>query len=158
MTKRIVGLSASSDNVIYVHAEVPDDNEQPVEILADGNWKIQSGDRSIAYQVLHQQCADYLRENGIDEVVIKASAVMARMSLKLGMLHTAEVRGVVIAAAAATCPVTQLTKSTVSRSYGDRNVDDYVGDDDFWAERTTGLKLRRMSRETTMLVIAARNG
>lgn len=40
MTKRIIGLSASKDNVIYVDAEIPDDENEPLAILADGNWKI----------------------------------------------------------------------------------------------------------------------
>lgn len=158
MSKRIIGLSASKDNVVYVDVEVPDDVTEPIVILEDGNWKIQKGDRSDAYQVLHQQCTDYIREAGIEEVVVKASAVMGRGAAKLGMLHTAEVRGVVIAASASVCSVTQMKKGVVSRTYGDRNVDDYIEDDDFWDEHTTGKKLRKMSREVAMLVVAARNG
>lgn len=157
MSKRIIGLSASKDNVIYVDAEVPDDRNEPLVILADGNWKVQKGDRSDAYQVLHQQCADYIKESGIDEAVVKASAVMGRGAARLGMLHTAEVRGVVIAAAASVCRVTQLQKGVVSRTYGDRNVDDYIEDDTFWDEHTTGERLRKMSREVAMLVVAARD-
>ena len=157
MPKRMIGLSASTNNVVYVDVEVPDDSDEPLVVLEDGNWKIQKGDRSDAYQVLHQQCADYIREMDIKEAVVKASAVMGRMSLKLGMLHTAEVRGVVIAAAALECPVTQLAKGVVSRTYGDRNVDDYIDDDQFWKEHTTGKKLRKLSREVAMLVVAARD-
>lgn len=157
MTKRIIGLSASKDNVIYVDAEIPDDENEPLAILADGNWKVQRGDRSDAYQVLHQQCVDYIREAGIKEAIVKASAVMGRGAARLGMLHTAEVRGVVIAAAASMCAVRQLQKGVISRTYGDRNVDDYIEDDGFWDDHTTGLKLRKMSREVAMLVVAARN-
>ena len=158
MTKRIIGLSASKDNVIYIDAEIPDEEDAPLLILADGNWKVQNGDRSDAYQVLHQQCADYIREAGIEEAVVKASAVMGRGAARLGMLHTAEVRGVIIAAAASVCSVTQLQKGVISRTYGDRNVDDYIEDDGFWDENTTGQQLRKMSREVAMLVVAARNG
>lgn len=157
MPKRVLGLGATKDNVIYVDVEVPDDPDEPITVLADGNWKIQKGDRSDAYQVLHQQCLDYVTESGVEEVVVKASAVMARGSMRLGMLHTAEVRGIVIAASASCCPVTQLQKAVVSRTYGDRNVDDYIEDDGFWAEHTAGMPLRKMSREVAMLVVAARN-
>ncbi|MCD1622905.1 hypothetical protein [Citromicrobium bathyomarinum] len=157
MAERIIGLSASKDYVIYVDAEVPDDEDSPITILEDGNWKIHRGDRSDAYQVLHQQCSDYIREAAIDKAVIKASAVMGRGAAKLGMLHTAEVRGVIIAAASSVCSVTQMKKAVVSRTYGDRNVDDYIDDDAFWDEHTTGKKLRKMSREVAMLVVAARN-
>ncbi len=157
MTRRIIGLSASKENVIYVDAEVPDDDEDPIVILEDGNWKVQRGDRSEAYQVLHQQCADHIREAGIEEAIVKASAVLGRGVAKLGMLHTAEVRGVIIAAAASVCNVTQMKKGVVSRTYGDRNVDDYIEDDSFWDANTAGKKLRKMSREVAMLVVAARN-
>jgi hypothetical protein len=99
MTKRWLGLGASKDGVIYVDVQVPDD-DGPIVVVADDNWKIQKGDRSGAYSVLHQQCADYIRENHIQDVVVKASAVMGKGAAKLGMLHSAEVRGVIIAAAA----------------------------------------------------------
>lgn len=157
MAKRVVGICASKDNVTYVDMEVPENDEEPVVIVEDGNWKIQKGDRSNAYQVLHQQCADFVRESGIDEVIIKASAVMGRMSLKLGMLHAAEVRGVVISAAASVCTVNQMAKGIVSRTYGDRRVDEYIEDDNFWREHTSGKELRKLSREAAMLVIAARS-
>jgi hypothetical protein len=156
MTKRWLGLGASKEGVTYVDIEIPDD-WGPIVVLADDTWKVQKGDRGEAYSSLHQQCADYIRENHIDRVVVKASAVMAKGTAKLGMLHGAEVRGVVIAAAASICPVSQLTKGVISRTYGDRNVDDYVADDSFWADHCTGGSLRKGSREVTMLLIAARN-
>ncbi len=157
MTKRWLGLTASKEGVIYVDVEVPDD-DGPIVVLADDNWKIQKGDRSAAYDVLHQQCADYIRENHIERVIVKASAVTGKGMAKLGMLEAAEVRGVVIAAAASVCAVKQLKKGSVSKTYGDRNVDEYVADDSFWAKNTKGGKLRKMSRETAMLLIAERDG
>jgi len=156
MAKRWLGLSASKEGVIYVDAEIPDD-DGPLVVLADDTWKVQKGDRPAAYNVLHQQCADYIRENHIDAVVVKASAVTGKGAARLGMLESAEVRGVIIAAAASVGPVMQLKKGVISRTYGDRNVDDYVADDSFWDEHTTGGKLRKMSREVAMLLVAARN-
>lgn len=156
MTKRWLGLTASKEGVIYVDVEVPDD-DGPIVVLADDTWKVQKGDRSAAYNVLHQQCADYIRENHIERTVVKASAVTGKGMAKLGMLEAAEVRGIVIAAAASVCAVKQLKKGSVSKTYGDRNVDDYVADDSFWAKNTKGGKLRKMGRETAMLLIAERN-
>lgn len=157
MTKRWLGLTASKEGVIYVDVEVPDD-DGPIVVLADDTWKVQKGDRSAAYSVLHQQCADYIRENHIERTVVKASALTGKGMAKLGMLEAAEVRGIVIAAAASVCEVKQLKKGSVSKTYGDRNVDDYVADDSFWSKNTKGGKLRKMGRETAMLLIAERNG
>jgi len=156
MTNRWLGLGASKEVVTYVDAEIPDD-DGPIVVLGDGTWKVQKGDRSDAYNVLYGQCADYIRENNVKAVFVKASAVTGKGAATLGMLESAEVRGVVIAAAASASKVLQLKKGLVSRTYGERKVDEYVADDSFWDERTTGGKLRKGSREIAMLLIAARN-
>jgi len=156
MNQKWLGLSASKEGVTYVDVEVPD-GDGPVIVVTDDTWKIQKGDRAIAYDVLYNQCADYIRENEIKAVYVKGSAVTGKGAARLGMLESAEVRGVIIAAAASICLVSQLKKSVISRNYGDRKVDEYVADDAFWDEHTTGGKLRKGSREVTMLLIAARN-
>lgn len=156
MAKRWLGLCASKDAVVAVDVEVPN-NGGPIVIKSDTTWRVQTGDRANAYNVLHQQCADYIKENRIDAVVVKASAVAGKGSATLGILLGAEVRGVVISAAASQCPVKALSKGVISRTYGDRKVDEYVADDAFWAGQTTGGALRKLSREAAMLLIAARN-
>lgn len=156
MTTRWLGLSAAKEDVTYVDVEVPDD-DGPIVVLADGTWKVQKGDRASAYNVLYHQCADYVRDNGIEAVYVKASAVTGKGAARLGMLESAEVRGVIIAAGASESTVSQLKKGVVSRTYGKRKVDEYVADDSFWDEHTTGGKLRKGSREVAMLLIAARN-
>jgi hypothetical protein len=157
MPKRWLGLSASKDSVTVVDAEIPDDDGDPVVIVMDDNWKVQTGSRAAAYSVLHQQCADYVRENQVEAVFVKASAVMGRGSAKLGLLTGAEVRGVVMAAAGGLCPTAELSKAVISKTYGDRKVDEYCADDEFWRGKTIGGNLRKLSRETAMLLIAARN-
>lgn len=157
MAERWLGLTASKDSVVMVDAEIPDDGDEPIIIHSDDTWRVQKGDRAEAYNVLHQQCADYVKENGIDAVVVKASAVAGKGSATLGFLLSAEVRGVVIAAAASHCPVKALSKAVISRTYGDRKVDEYLADDAFWADKTEGGDLRKLSREAAMLLIAARN-
>jgi hypothetical protein len=64
---------------------------------------------------------------------------------------------VIIAAAASVCQVHVVAKATVSRTYGERKVDDYTRDDAFWAGQTTGGILRKGSREAAMFVIAERH-
>jgi hypothetical protein len=156
MADRCVGLVVVGEVVTVVDAEIPDDVDEPITIIADETWKLQKGERAPAYAVLHQRCADYIRENYVDSAVVKASARPASAA-GLALLTSAEVRGVIIAAAASVCKVKVLSKAVVSRTYGERKVDEYIQDDAFWNEHTEGGKLRKTSREAAMLVIAARN-
>ena len=157
MSQRWLGLTASKDNVIVVDAEIPDDPNNPISIISDATWRIQTGDRAAAYGVLSHQCSDYIKDNEIDGVIVKASAVSGKGSTTLGVLYGAEVRGVIIAAASSICPVRTISKAVVSRTYGERKVDEYIADDEFWADQTIGGNLRKLSREAAILLIAARN-
>lgn len=156
MSKRWVGLVVVGENVTAVDTEVPDDADDPIIVLADDTWRLQKGDKAAAYAVLHQRCADYLQENGVEKVIVKASALPTGTA-RLGLLNSAEVRGVIIAAAGSVCDVRILSKAVISRTYGERKVDEYLQDDEFWDEQTDGGKLRKTSREAAMLVVAARN-
>lgn len=157
MSVRCAAFVVSGSSVLVVDAEVPDDKAEPIVIMADATWTLQKGDASAAYSVMHQRCADYLRENKVDLAIVKASAVGAQGG-GLSLLKSAELRGVVISAAASVCEVKQLAKGVVSKTYGNRKVDEYLADDAFWNAQTTGGSLRRMSREAAMYMIAARAG
>lgn len=154
MPERWASFLISGDTITVVEASVPDDEDDPVEILADATWKVQKGDRPPAYEMLYDRCVNYLRDGEIERAVIKASATAKGGGL--AMLHSAEVRGVIIAAAANAADVSIVQKSVVSRTYGDRNVDDYLTDNAFWAAETTGGPLRKTSRECVMYLIATR--
>ncbi|WP_278401326.1 hypothetical protein [Stutzerimonas kunmingensis] len=156
MTRRYVGLVVVGDTVTVVDAQVPDNNDSPITILSDTTWTLQKGDRGPALSVIHQRCADYLRENEIGLVVVKASALPTG-AVRLAVLGSAEVRGVVISAAASVSEVEILSKAVISRTYGERKVDEYLKDDGFWGEHIEGGKLRKTSREAAMLIIAARS-
>ncbi len=153
MPKRWIGLVVSGAKVIIVDAEIPDSG--PIVIQADDSWPLQHGDRAPAYFVMHQHIADYVRENKIDRVIIKASA-LSMGSTKLAHLHSAELRGVVICAAAETTKTQLIPKSHISRTFGNRKVDEYIADHNFWSKKIVGAKLRVGSREAAMLLLAAR--
>ena len=156
MSKRCVGFVVSGDSVTMVDASIPAEVDEAVTIVADDTWKLQKGERAEAYRVLHQRCADYVSENHIEKVVIKASA-MPQSGGKLTLLQSAEVRGVIGAASASVCNDVQfLAKGVISRTYGERKVDEYLNDDAFWDEVTEGGKLRKTSREAAMLLVATR--
>ena len=153
MSEARAGFFISGEKVALVHATVPDAG--PITIEADQTWKLQSGPREDAYHVLYQQCVNYLREHAIRRAVLKASAVTLG-SMKKAHLESAEVRGVVIAAAAAVCKVRTVGKANISRNFGSHKVDEYVKDDLFWEQQTDGVKLRNGSREAALLLIADR--
>jgi hypothetical protein len=95
-----------------------------------------------------------LREHKIKRAVIKASE-LARPA-KLAHFESAELRGVIIAAAASVTNVTLIKKSVISKTYGARKVDEYLKDDAFWDAQTCGGHVRKTSREAAMVLIASR--
>lgn len=153
MAERRVGFQVSGDKVVVVDAMVSDDG--PIVIQADHSWSLQTGAREDAYHVLYQQVSNYLREHDIKRAVLKGSAANAR-GMGQAHLDSAEVRGVVIAAARSVCPVRAVRKASVSKTFGTRKVDAYIKDDDFWAEKVEGVNLRAGSREAALMLIADR--
>lgn len=154
MSQRRVGFVISGNSVILVDAKIPMDQGDPIEIIGDHTWPLQKGDRPAAYDVMYNRCSNFLNEAKVDSAIVKASATSK--STTLSHLNSAELRGVIIAAAAGVCPVRTLAKGVISRTYGNRKVDEYLKDDDFWAKSTTGGNLRKASREAMMILIASR--
>jgi hypothetical protein len=156
MSERRAGVVVVGDTVTVVHAEVPDDESDPIVILSDAPWALQQGGRGAALSVLHSRCQNFCEQNHIQMVIVKASA-LPQGGMKLAVLESAEVRGVVIAAAASKTKVVTLAKAKISKSYGDRKVDEYLNDDTFWNDKVTGAKLKKTSREAAMLILASRS-
>src|SRR5438552_603916 len=98
MVERWTGIVASGQSVIVVGAEIPGDQDDPIVITYDQTWSVQKGNRPAAYAMLHQQCVNHLRGCKVDKVFIKASAA-SRAGMGMAHLESAEVRGVVAAAA-----------------------------------------------------------
>lgn len=153
MAERWLGLRVSGANVVIVDAEVPE--EGPLVVINDQTLKVPTGPRERALDQVHQQVANYIRANGIDRAVVMASAVSHAGGTKLAHLESAEVRGVVMAAAAGSCSTSSRARAAMSKGFGDRKVEDYVSDDAFWDERIDGT-VRQGSRDVAMLLLDAR--
>lgn len=153
MGKRWVGIAVSGEKLTIVDASLP--NAGPMAINSDHTWKLQKGDRACAYNVMYQQLADYLGQHEIDRVIVKASA-LSQGGMKKAHLKAAELRGVVLAAAASVTTVTALSKAHISKNFGNRKADEYLTDEAFWAKQISGGRLRAGSREAALLLIAAR--
>ena len=123
-------------------------------VQSDQTMRLPTGPRERAYCHLHQQIGNYLRENEVERVVIMASAV-SRAGGGVAHLDSAEVRGVVTAAAASVCPTQLLAKAKVSKSFGERKADAYLADADFWDDNVDGA-VRAGSRMAALLLLAAR--
>lgn len=155
MSKHRAGVVVVGETVTVVHAEVPDDDGDPIVILSDTSWNLQQGERGPALSVLFSRCQNFCEQNKVEAVIVKASA-LPQAAVKLAVLESAEVRGVVIAAAASKTKVEILSKAKISKSYGNRKVDEYLKDDTFWSAHITGVKLKRTSREAAMMILASR--
>lgn len=155
MSKYRAGVVVVGESVTVVHAEVPSDPNDPIVVNSDITIKLQTGERGEALAVMYSRCVDLFTQTKTEKAVIKASA-LSMGGVKLAALVSAEVRGVVIAAAASKTVVAMLAKAKISKTYGERKVDEYLADDSFWAAKATGIKLKKSSREAAMLIIASR--
>jgi hypothetical protein len=155
MSKYCAGVVVVGESVTVVHAEVPFDPNDPIIVISDNTIKLQTGGRGEALAVMYSRCVDLFTQTKTGTAIIKASA-LSLSGVKLAALASAEVRGVVIAAAASRTTVTMLAKAKISKTYGERKVDEYLADDSFWADKAAGIKLKKSSREAAMLIIASR--
>lgn len=146
----LLGVVVSGENVIGVCLQR---GSESYKLVDEFTWSLQAGDRADAYTNMFERVKGYVSENAIDKVVIKASAVGAARP-RLGHLHSAELRGVVIAAArAARAAVVLVQKATISRTFGSRKVDEYVSDDGYWDKAIIG-DVAKTRREAAFLVIS----
>ncbi|MDA0267425.1 MAG: hypothetical protein O2890_10620 [Cyanobacteria bacterium] len=151
--KKCVGITVNGDKLNLVSVQFSHRNSPPA-VLDDLTLKLQAGNRPQSYNAMYERVRNYLRENDIECVAIKESA--ASKNSGLSHLLAAELRGVVIAACQSTVlDVLTVKKATISRTFGQRKVDDYVADDSFWESNLVG-ELRKGSREAALVVIAAK--
>ncbi len=148
---RWAGVVVSGDEVRVTILDVPDSG--PLILVGDQTCPLQTGDRAGAFAAMHQRIHDLVKTNGVKKVAIKETA--AGKNMGLAHLKSAEVRGVVLAAASAGCGnVVQVSKAVLSRSFGERKVDEYLKDDAFFTQHVVG-ELRRGSREAVFVVVAS---
>jgi hypothetical protein len=151
MPTNLIGVTVGADQI---HVVLLEQNGSRAFTLADETtMNLQEGDRSAAYDVLHGQLFDYIRQHKAGCVCIKGSA-LSMGGTKMAHLEAAELRGVVRAAAASSsAEVRIMTKAAASRNFGTRKVDEYLKDDNYWGSLGLG-SLRKGMREAAFAVIA----
>lgn len=152
MTVRWLGVSVTGEKATIVDASVSENETEPIIINKDFTLSLQKGEKSEAYTTLHRELADYAREQSITTSVVKASAVSQKSKPTLALLHSAELRGVVIAALASVCKTKTVAKASMSKNIGERNVDDYTKDNEFWNEHFEG-SVRAGSKEAAFCIL-----
>jgi hypothetical protein len=151
MPNKIIGVVVHSD---YVDLVLLQQNAADSFSLDDETaLSLQTGERPAAYHILHGQFLDYVQQHQATCVCIKQSA-LSTGATKMVHLMAAELRGVVQAAAAASgVGVRLFNKSSVSRTFGDRKVDEYLKDHDYWDG--IGLNsLKKGMREAAFAAVA----
>jgi|HubBroStandDraft_6_1064221.scaffolds.fasta_scaffold297340_2 hypothetical protein len=132
MPDKLIGVTVSASEVHVVLLTKNGTNDFTLDDQTTMN--VQKGDRPEAYNTLHGQFSDYVRQHRVKSVCIKGSAVSLG-GTTLAHLQAAELRGVVEAAAAAAgAEVRLMTKATASRNFGTRKVDEYLKDDTYWQD------------------------
>ena len=72
MAEQYLGVVASGAQLNGVHLVI--DNDSAV-LNNQFTWKLQSGDQALAYAAIYDRVKDYVQNNSVQKVVIKASAV-----------------------------------------------------------------------------------
>jgi hypothetical protein len=151
MPNNLIGVTVGAEQLHVVL--VTQTATRTFTLLDETKMNLQHGDRPAAYNVMHGQFADYVRQHDTSCVCIKGSAVSLG-GTKLAHLGAAELRGVVQAAAALSgAEVRVMNKAAASRNFGTRKVDEYLRDDSYWS--SIGLSsLPKGFREAAFAVIA----
>ncbi len=150
MAEQYLGIVVSGARLDAVHLEI--DGSRTM-LNNQFTWKLQSGDEALAYAAMYDRVKDYVKNNAIEYVVIKASAV-GQNKPTLAHLKSAELRGVIsVASIGGGASTALIQKGTVSRTFGDRKVDEYVKDDSFWDEQGVS-DLAKGRREAALLVLS----
>ena len=154
MGEKWVGITVPVTKLTIVSFEYQGD---VIIAIDESTWQLQKDDTSAAYRFIHERISNYINEKAIQVVAIKGSSALKRV-LSRSHLRAAELRGVVIAAAAQPSVVVKvLDKGVLSKTFGRRSVDEYLDDDAFWTERLgEGNMIKKGSREAALFVLAAR--
>ena len=150
MTEKIIGVVVAPDEVRVVLLT----KDATLGFILDEQttMNLQHGGRAAAYNEIHGQFSDYVRQHHAKCVCIKGSAVNQK-GTGGAHLRAAELRGVIQAAAATTgVEVRIVIKAAVSRK-STRKVDAYLKDDEYW--ESLGLpKLKKGLREAAFVAIS----
>lgn len=152
MQERWAGFCVVASEVTVVAIKFNNDDGV---LISEVKWVLEKGDRHEGYGRIQERAANFLAENAITHVVVMGSTVN-RVGSSLAHLYAAELRGVIIAAAALSpAKFSVIAKAAVSRAFGQRNMDAYVKDDSFWDASLPELK-NKGNRPAAMLILQAR--
>lgn len=147
-----LGIVVSGTSVACVHLDCGHD---PAKLINQFTWQLQDGDRVDSYHNICERLSNYVRNNDISNVAIKASAA-GQAGTSLAHLHSAELRGVIcVSARMGGACVRPVQKALISRTFGSRKADEHIADDIYWDGVITG-DVAKTRREAALLVLSQR--
>ena len=154
MPTKLLGVTVSAETADLVVLTKEDNGSFTLE--AQTKLHLQNGDRPAAYDTIHGQFMDYVKQRKVECVCIKGSAV-SMGGTRLPHLEAAELRGVIQAAAsAAGASVRIMIKAAASRNFGTRKVDEYLSDDGYWD--VLGLQLLKIGMREAAFAAICQSG
>jgi hypothetical protein len=123
---------------------------------SDTSFTLASGSRPEAYATMFHRMASFLKEAKVTKVVVKGSAAMRGATIK--HLESAELRGVIIAAAAeARARVFVQNPAGFSKmKIGGTLIKDLKTDDSYWNRCGASDIKKILSREAALLILIQR--
>lgn len=151
MPAEYAGIHVSGSVVRYVLAN-HDAAGKRLLVIGFGDWDVpETANVCRDYAKFLSHVETSIKGLAPRHVVLKDSAVS--QSVSAALLRSAEIRGVVKAAIGlASIPCTCIAGGTISRTYGERKVSEYLKDDTFWAGKLDKA-LPKKYREPAMLII-----
>ncbi len=150
MSPRWIGMVVVSDKVTFVNAEVRPVG--PIVVRAEHTWVLGTGERAAEYRAMQQRFSEYAADNQIARAILRASEQKPASPRRVHF-ETAELRGAIMCALAASVSVECVMKSSISRTLGNWNVDDVVANQVLWSQLVCGVNLTAAGRAAAIYVL-----
>jgi hypothetical protein len=148
MNRFVIGIAPGATTDVIVLNFVPD--EEHPQVVEDTTWKLQAGERPEAYNVLYGRVENLLKRFPEAIIGIVASQTTG-MTADVGLLNTAEMRGVIAVASYRHSASTFLIDMQAESKKIGKTTKEWVKDDTYWND----LLIKQITQTRRRAAIAA---